>query len=128
MGHEIDKISYGIDNPWIETIEGANQYDRPVVVKEVDNKKFLLYEAWGIPKSLITHKTEFINKTKKTYLNVNGKFEDQHLGFENDINIHLPIDTDIYDGFEVLVEDGMVMIVLHEIKNEEPEFKDLSTD
>ena len=106
--------------------EMFNEYDRPIVDKEVDNKRYLLYEAWGIPKSAITHETEFVNKTKNMYLNVNGKAEDEYLGFENDINIHLPVNTDVYDSFEVSVEDGMVRVILHEIKNEEPELKDLS--
>lgn len=101
-----------------------NDYDRPVVTKELNNDKVMLYEAWGIPKGNITYKTEFINKTKQTYLNVVGKHEMSELGFENDINIHLLIDTDVYDGYEINIADGMVMIILHEIKNEAPVLKD----
>lgn len=101
-----------------------NDYDRPVVTKELNNDKVMLYEAWGIPKGNITYKTEFINKTKQTYLNVVGKNEMPELGFENDINIHLLIDTDVYDRYEVNINDGMVMIVLHEIKNEAPKFEE----
>jgi hypothetical protein len=101
-----------------------NDYDRPVIEKELNGDKVMLYEAWGIPKDLITYSTEFINKTKKTYLNVSGKYEIQDLGFKNDLNIHILIDTDIYDGYEVHVNDGLVMVVLHEIKNEAPALKD----
>ncbi len=101
-----------------------NDYDRPVVEKELNGDKVMLYEAWGIPKGLITYSTEFVNRTKQTYLNVTGKYEDPELGFENDINIHLLIDTNIYDGYEVHIEDGMVTVVLHEIKNEAPVLKD----
>lgn len=101
-----------------------NDYDRPVVEKEVNNDKVLLYEAWGIPKDMITYETEFINKTKQTYLNIKGEFKNEIIGFENDINVHLRIDTDIYDGYEVHVEDGLVTVVLHEIKNEAPVLKD----
>ena len=124
-----DSILYSIDfcNKFKKEYEEMyNEYDRPIIDKEVDGKRYLLYEAWGIPKSAITHKTEFVNKTKDMYLNVNGKAEDEYLDFENDIKIHLPINTDIYDSFEVSVNDGMVRIVLHEIKNDEPELKDLS--
>ena len=103
-----------------------NEYDRPIIDKEVDCKRYLLYEAWGIPKSAITYETEFVNKTKDMYLNVNGKAEDGYLGFENDINIHIPINTGIYDRFEVSVDDGMVRIILYEIENEKPVLKDLS--
>lgn len=101
-----------------------NDYDRPVVEKELNGDKVMLYEAWGIPKSLITYSTEFVNRTKQTYLNVIGKYENSELGFENDINIHLLIDTNIYDGYKVHVEDGLVTVVLHEFKNEAPVLKD----
>lgn len=99
-------------------------YDAPVVTKEVNNDKVMLYEAWGIPKDMITYKTEFVNKTKQTYLNIKGEFKNEMIGFENDINVHLRVDTDIYDGYEVYIEDGMVTVVLHEIKNEAPVLKD----
>ena len=101
-----------------------NDYDRPVVEKELNGNKVMLYEAWGVPKSMITYSTEFVNRTKQTYLNVTGKYEMPDLGFENDINIHLLIDTNIYDGYEVHIEDGLVTVVLHEIKNEAPVLKD----
>lgn len=115
---------YNINNFKKEYMCMFNDYDRPVVMKELNNDKVMLYEAWGIPKKNITYKTEFINKTKQTYLNVVGKNEMPELGFENDINIHLLIDTDIYDGYEVDIVDGMVMIILHEIPNEQPMLKD----
>lgn len=102
----------------------GNDYDTPVVEKEVNNDKVLLYEAWGIPKDMITYETEFINKTKQTYLNIKGGFKNETIGFDNDINVHLRIDTDIYDGYEVHVEDGLVTVILHEIKNEAPVLKD----
>lgn len=104
----------------------GNYYDTPVVEKEVNNDKVMLYEAWGIPKDMVTYETEFINKTKETYLNIKGEFKNEVIGFENDINVHLRIDTDIYDGYEVHVEDGLVTVVLHEIKNEAPVLKDCS--
>lgn len=101
-----------------------NDYDRPVVEKEVNNDKILLYEACGISKDVITYKTEFVNKTKQTYLNIKGESKNEMVGFENDINVHLRIDTDIYDGYEVHVRHGLVIVVLHEIKNEAPVLKD----
>lgn len=94
--------------------------DRPVVEKELNGTKILLYEAWGIPKNMITYSTEFINKTKEVYLNISGKYEKQEIGFENDINVHLKIDTRIYDGYEVDIRDGLITVTLHEIENEEP--------
>lgn len=102
----------------------GNDYDTPVVEKEVNNDKVMLYEAWGIPKNMVTYETEFVNKTKETYLNIKGEFKNEMIGFENDLNVHLRIDTDIYDGYEVHIEDGLVTVVLHEIKNEAPVLKD----
>lgn len=129
----LDSMLYGIrfkNNNYIkfekeyEYMFYENNYDRPVVEKEVNNDKVLLYEAWGIPKDMITYQTEFVNKTKQTYLNIKGEFKNEIIGFENDINVHLKIDTDIYDGYEVHIEDGLVTVVLHEIKNEAPVLKD----
>lgn len=99
-------------------------YDTPVVEKELNGEKVMLYEAWGIPKNMITYETEFVNKTKQTYLNIKGEFKNEMIGFENDLNVCLRIDTDVYDGYEVHVEDGLVTVILHEIKNEAPVLKD----
>ena len=125
-GYSIRSVNYdeNIFEKEYECMFYENDYDRPVVEKELNGDKVMLYEAWGIPKDLIAYSTEFVNKTKQTYLNVSGKHEIPDLGFENDLNIHLLIDTDIYDGYEVHVEDGLVTVVLHEIKNEAPVLKD----
>lgn len=125
-GYSIRSINYdeNIFEKEYKCMFYENDYDRPLVEKELNGDKVMLYEAWGIPKSLITYSTEFVNRTKQTYLNVTGKYEDPELGFENDINIHLLIDTNIYDGYKVHVEDGLVTVVLHEIKNEAPVLKD----
>lgn len=101
-----------------------NNYDTPVITKELNKDKVMLYEAWGIPRENITYKAEFVNKTREMYLNVVGKHEMSQIGFENEINIHLPIDTKIYDGYQVIINDGMVMIILNEIENEAPVLKD----
>lgn len=106
----------------------TNNYDHAIVDKELNGTRVLLYEAWGIPKNRITYETEFINKTKQAYLNIKGEYGIEDLGFENDLNVHLLIDTDVYDGYEVKVEDGMVTVELHEIENEKPELKDLSVE
>ena len=99
-------------------------YDSPVIEKELNGDKVMLYEAYGIPKDFIKYSTEFVNKTKQTYLNIFGKREMPDLGFKNELNIRLLVDTNIYDGYEVHIEDGLVIVVLHEIKNEAPVLKD----
>jgi hypothetical protein len=104
---------------------GDGKFDHPVVTKELNGNKIMLYEAWGIPSGLISYKTEFINKTKQMYLIVKGKYEVPDLDFENNLNIRIHIDTEIYDGYEVTVSDGLVKVTLHEIKNEAPELRDV---
>lgn len=47
------------------------------------------------------------------------------LDFHNKINVHLFIDTDIYDGYEVYIMNGLVHVILHEIINEQPVLKDM---
>lgn len=106
----------------------GSEYDSPVVTKELNNDKVMIYNAFGISKENIKYETEFVNKTKQTYLNVSGHSELTDLGFENQINVHMLIDTDIYDGYEVNVNDGMVMIVLHEIENEAPKLRDFGQE
>lgn len=86
--------------------------------------KIYIYNALGIPKKNINYKTEFINRTKQTYLNIKGEYKD--IGFENKINVHLFINTDIYNKYEVRFQDGLVFVVLHEIINKKPILTDVS--
>ena len=75
-------------------------------------------------KKNINYKTEFINRTKQTYLNIKGEYKD--IGFENKINVHLFINTDIYNKYEVQFQDGLIFVVLHEIINKKPILTDVS--
>lgn len=86
--------------------------------------KIYIYNALGIPKKNINYKTEFINRTKQTYLNIKGEYKD--IGFENKINVHLFINTDIYNKYEVRFQDGLIFVVLHEIINKKPILTDVS--
>ena len=86
--------------------------------------KIYIYNALGIPKKNINYKTEFINRTKQTYLNIKGEYKD--IGFENKINVHLFINTDIYNKYEVQFQDGLIFVVLHEIINKKPILTDVS--
>lgn len=103
---------------------GMDGHDSAYITKEINNDKVMLFLAMGIPKENITYETEFINKTKQTYLNIKGEFKDEVIGFNNNINIHLRIDTDIYDGYDVFIDNGLVFVRLHEIINEAPVLKD----
>lgn len=105
-----------------------DNYDMPFKTREINNSKILFYKAYGIPKAFISHETEFVNKSKQTYLNVKGSYENGDIDFKNDINIHLLIDTDVYSGYEVDVADGIVKITLREIENEVPVLTDFSTN
>lgn len=104
----------------------SSEYNTAIRTCERDGNKILLFNALGVPKENITYKTEFVNKSKETYLVIQGSVELENLGYENGINVRMKIDTDIYDGYEVHVEDGLVTVVLHEIKNEAPVLKDYS--
>ena len=103
-------------------------FDSAYATKELNNDKVMVYLATGIPSENITYETEFVNKTKQTYLNINGEVNMEELGFKNEIHVHLLIDTDIYEGYEVIIKDGTVMVVLHEILNTAPILKDYSAN
>lgn len=95
-------------------------------VAQIGTDKIYVYNATGIPKENIKYETEFVNRNKETYLNINGEYKNEDIGFDNEINVHLLIDTDIYDKYEVEFHDGLVIVVLHEIINEKPVLKDVS--
>ena len=103
-------------------------FDSAYATKELNNDKVMVYLATGIPSENITYETEFVNKTKQTYLNINGEVDMGELGFKNEIHVHLLIDTNIYEGYEVIIKDGTVMVVLHEILNTAPILKDYSAN
>lgn len=95
-------------------------------VAQVGTDKIYIYNATGIPKENIKYKTEFVNRTKEIYLNIKGEHKAENIGFENEINVHLFIDTDVYDKYEVEFHDGLVFVMLHEIINEKPILEDVS--
>ena len=102
----------------------SNEYNTPIRTIEKDNNKILVFNALGIPRENIEYKTEFVNKSKESYLVVHGSVELKDLNYENGINIRMKIDTDIYDGYDVYIENGLVFVRLHEIVNEAPVLKD----
>lgn len=103
-----------------------NIYTAAFRVAQVGTDKMYIYNAIGIPKENIKYETEFVNRTKETYLNIKGEHKVEDIGFENDIDVHLLIDTNIYDKYEVEFHDGLVIVVLHEIINEKPVLEDVS--
>ena len=102
----------------------SNEYNAPIRTIEKDNNKILVFNALGIPRENIEYKTEFVNKSKESYLVVHGSVELKDLNYENGINIRMKIDTDIYDGYDVYIENGLVFVRLHEIVNEAHVLKD----
>ena len=102
----------------------SNEYNAPIRTIEKDNNKILVFNALGIPRENIEYKTEFVNKSKESYLVVQGNVELKDINYENGINIRMKIDTDIYDGYDVYIENGLVFVRLHEIVNEAPVLKD----
>lgn len=97
-------------------------------VAQVGTDKIYIYNAIGIPKENVKYETEFVNRTKETYLNIKGEHKVEDIGFENEIDVHLLIDTNVYDKYEVDFHDGLVFVVLHEIINEKPVLEDVSSE
>ena len=105
-----------------------NNHTAAFRVAHVGTDKIYIYNAIGIPKENIKYETEFVNRTKETYLNIKGEYKVEDIGFENEIDVHLLIDTNIYDKYEVEFHDGLVIVVLHEIINEKPVLEDVSSE
>lgn len=103
-----------------------NNHTAAFRVAQVGTDKIYIYNAIGIPKENIKYETEFVNRTKETYLNIKGEHKVEGIGFENEIDVHLFIDTNVYDKYEVDFHDGLVFVFLHEIINEKPVLEDVS--
>lgn len=109
-----------------ECMRMFNNHTAAYRVAQVRTNKIYVYNATGIPRENIKYETEFVNRNKETYLNINGEYKNEDIGFENEINVHLLIDTGIYDKYEVEFHDGLVLVVLHEIINEKPVLEDVT--
>ena len=103
-----------------------NNHTAAFRVAQVGTDKIYIYNAVGIPKENIKYETEFVNRTKETYLNIKGEHKVEGIGFENEIDVHLLIDTNVYDKYEVDFHDGLIFVSLHEIINEKPVLEDVS--
>lgn len=118
--HGISYATYNF-NPYDITID--NSKDRPIQTIEKDNKKILQYELIGLNGNHIIVKKNFINKTKTLFVTVEGKYVDELTGFENKININLPVDYTIYNKVTYKIADGILTIILHEIINPESDVR-----
>ena len=105
-----------------------NNYTAAYRVAQVGTDKIYIYNATGIPKENIKYETEFVNRTKETYLNIKGEHKVEDIGLENEINVHLFTDTNVYDKYEVEFHDGLIIVVLHEIINDKPVLEDVSSE
>lgn len=118
--------SSAVGSCWVESLYGKTtlswEYDHPFNEIEKHRAKFLQYELIGIGEEDVKIETEFINKTKQIFLNVKGEIEDKITGWKNDINIHLEIDTSIYNSYSCKFNNGLLTIMLKEIVNEKPSF------
>ena len=95
----------------------------PFKTIEKDNKKIILYKALGFNESNIDVEKEFINKTKEVYVTVKGKFENDLIGWKDELSIKFSVDYNIYNNVKWNIEDGILRIILEEIENEEPKVK-----
>jgi hypothetical protein len=120
--------TYSLTTNLYDTYNGINKYTKPIKTIEKNNSKILQYNICGMSDEDINVEKEFINKTKELFLNVTGEYEDEESEFKTSVNIHLPIDTKIYELYDFYVLDGLLTITLFEIENEEPEFKCVSDE
>lgn len=110
----------------------------PFRTVDANSKRMIMYNAMGISGNNIKYHTEFVNRNGETYLNVKGyekkvvnrelpcgKTEEVIL-YENEIHIHMKVDTDIYDEYEVNVCNGVLIITLHEVLKRVPKFSDVT--
>lgn len=104
-------------------LKPANDYTTPFETIDKDNKRILLYRATGI--DTFEYEKEFVNRTKETFLNIKGECDWYDGTYKNSVNIHLAINTDVYNGYEVAWESGILVVTLYEIVNKEPEFNEI---
>ena len=62
-----------------------NNHTAAFRVAQVGADKIYIYNAIGIPKENIKYETEFVNRTKETYLNIKGEHKVEGIGFENEL-------------------------------------------
>lgn len=123
-----NKLAKELSNEKMEVKTMCDGYTTLYRAKQIGTDKIYIYKAEGIPKENIKYETEFVNRTKETYLNIKGEYENDKFELYNKINVHLLIDTDIYEGYEVHIMNGLVHVILHEIINEQPVLKDMSVE
>lgn len=99
---------------------GDEEYDSPIHVFERDNMLCYFYEAIGISKDNLEITEEFINKTKEFYVKVKGQYFDCIAEWDNDLNVRIKVDSNIYDRYDVTAENGIIRVILYEIINERP--------
>lgn len=121
-----NKLAKELSNEKMEVKTMCDGYTTPYRAKQIGTDKIYIYKAEGIPKENIKYETEFVNRTKETYLNIKGEHKVEGIGFENEIDVHLLIDTNVYDKYEVDFHDGLVFVFLHEIINKKPILEDVS--
>ena len=99
----------------------GQKYDTPIHTIEKDNKKYLQYELIGLGEEHINVTKKWVNKDRKMFVVVEGKYKDEITDWENEININLEVDWRIYNRIDHAIKNGILTIILHEIINPEPE-------
>ena len=110
---------------YFENGKSITQYSLPIKEFDKDNKHILLYGAAGI--DTFEYHADFVNKTKETFLVIKGECDWYEGEYENEVNIRLKIDTNIYDGYSVAWNDGILVVELKEIINEKPKFAEFNS-
>ncbi len=94
----------------------------PFDAVEENCEKILIYKAAGFNKDMLYINENWHNKEKKMYIDIQGS---RFFGRDKEerIDIHIFLDTDIYGGYSIQVEDGLIIVTLYEILNTPPEIR-----
>lgn len=100
----------------INSADRTNRAPIRTVVK--DRELVLVYFAAGFKKEDIKYKVEFINKTQEMYLHISGEIEIKSLHYKSSMDIQHLLDINTYEGFDIDVDNGLLILTLYKKQNE----------
>ena len=99
----------------------SDGHDQPIRTEEKEEMKILLYSAPGFSPNNTTVEEEFVNRTKEFFVNIIGEMRSGCIEYSKKLNIHLKVDSCIYNKYRVRFDNGLIYIYLYEILQERPD-------